>query len=136
MNDIEKFLEERLPKTLMKSLGIEITYIGKDRCEGTMPVDERTWQPFGLLHGGASVALAESLASIASQMHIDHEKEIAVGHSISAHHLRTMKTGTVFGTAKAVHIGKRTHLWDIEMKDEEGRLISTSRCSIQVVEKR
>lgn len=120
-------------QTLIGALGIELTHIGSDGVRGTMPVDGRTVQYFGQLHGGASVALAETLSSIGACVHIDLQKEAAVGLEINANHVRAASSGRVHGEAKPVHLGKRTQIWAIEIKNEEGKLICTSRCTMAVV---
>lgn len=115
-----------------KHLGIEITEIGPDFLKGTMPVDHRTVQPFGLLHGGASCVLAETLGSVASWMCIDPEKQRAVGIEINANHLRPVTKGHVTGICKAVHIGKTLHVWQIDMFTPEGKMNCTSRLTVAV----
>lgn len=120
-------------KTLVSHLGIEITYVGMDGLRGTMPVDERTHQPFGLLHGGASVVLAETLASFGSFLHFDAEKEMGVGLEINANHLRSVTSGKVYGEAKPIHVGRKTQVWAIEIKTDDGKLVCVSRCTIAVV---
>src|SRR5699024_671523 len=102
----------------------------------TMPVDERTHQPAGYLHGGASVALAESAASIGALLNVDAEKFSVFGIEINANHIKSKREGLVTGTAKPLHIGRRTMVWEIEITDEQDQLISISRCTIGVVEKR
>ncbi|MCL4141060.1 UNVERIFIED_CONTAM: hypothetical protein GTU68_019997 [Idotea baltica] len=101
-----------------------------------MPVDERTVQPMGILHGGASVALAESLASIGALLWIDPATQVAVGQEINANHIRPVSSGKVFGTAKPIHSGRGSQVWTIEIKNAEGKLISVSRCTISIVPKR
>ena len=102
-----------------------------ERVVATMPVEGNT-QPFGLLHGGASVALAETLASVAAQLNVA-EGEMAVGLEINANHLRGVRTGTVTGTATPIHIGRRTQVWSIDIRDEQGKAVCLSRCTIAVV---
>jgi 1,4-dihydroxy-2-naphthoyl-CoA hydrolase len=114
-------------------LDIEVTAVGDDWLEGTMPVDKRTRQPFGVLHGGASCVLAESLGSIASNAVLDNSVEVAVGQSITANHLRPVTDGLVTGRARAVHLGRRSHVWDIEIRDERERLVCVSRLTTAVV---
>jgi 1,4-dihydroxy-2-naphthoyl-CoA hydrolase len=114
-------------------LDIRLTEIGDDFLRGSIPVDERTRQPFGLLHGGASVVLAETLGSVASNLCIDTSKFYAVGQEISANHLRSARSGRVTGTARPVHLGGRSQLWDIELRDEAGRLTCVSRLTMAVV---
>ncbi len=130
-------IREPAPSTLMDALGIEVTYLGTDGMRASMPVDKRTVQYYRMLHGGASVALAETLASCASCVHIDMDRQIVVGLEINANHVRGVSEGAgkVHGEAKPVHIGRRTQVWAIEIKNDEGKLVCTSRCTIAVVEK-
>lgn len=122
--------------TLIDALGMEFVKVEKGKVVATMPVDERTRQPFGYLHGGASVALAETVASVGAAAIIDHEKEICFGLEINANHIRSKREGLVTAFAEAVHVGKSTHVWEIKIKDEEGKLICTSRCTMAVVPKK
>jgi uncharacterized protein (TIGR00369 family) len=110
--------------TLMETLSIQYTEIGDDYLVATMPVNEKVHQPMGLLHGGATVSLAESVGSMASHLFIDKEKFEARGIEIAANHVKSKREGVVTATAKIVHKGKMTHLWEIKVVDEEGRLIS------------
>jgi 1,4-dihydroxy-2-naphthoyl-CoA hydrolase len=121
--------------TLLEALGIEIIEIGEGRVVATMPVDHRTHQPFGLLHGGASVALAETVASLGAYALIDPEKESAVGLEINANHVRAVRSGTVTATGTVLHRGKTTMVWDIKIVDEQERLVCVSRCTIAVIKK-
>ncbi|MFD2285178.1 hotdog fold thioesterase [Pedobacter petrophilus] len=116
-------------------LGIEFTEIGDDFIKGTMPVDERTHQPAGILHGGASVVLAETLGSIASYMCIDPEKYVAVGLEVNANHLRPVKSGLVTGICKVIHRGAKTHIWDIKLYDDRGKMNCISRLTVAVINK-
>jgi len=116
-------------------LGIEFTQIGENFIEGTMPVDERTHQPAGILHGGASVVLAETLGSIASYMIIDPEKYVAVGLEVNANHLRPVKTGLVKGVCTPIHIGAKTHIWDIKLYNNRGKMSCISRLTVAVINK-
>jgi len=120
-------------KNLVTHLGIEITHIGTDAIRGTMPVDERTHQPYGLLHGGASVVLAETLASFGSFLYLDPQTEMGVGLEINANHLKSATSGLVYGEARTIHVGRKTQVWSIEVKNEEGKLVCVSRCTIAVV---
>lgn len=122
--------------TLVSHLGIRITAQGEDWLRGTMPVDARTRQPFGLLHGGASVALAETLGSIAGNLCLDPQVSMAVGLEISANHIRAVTEGQVTGTAQALHVGRNTQVWDIRIEDEAGRLTCVSRLTLAVVPRR
>lgn len=118
---------------LADTLGIEMVELTRDRCVATMPVDDRTRQPFGILHGGASVALAETAVSLGAWLNIDHERFAAVGLEINANHIRSKRDGVVRATATPVHRGRTTQVWAVEITDEEGRLVSVSRCTIAVV---
>lgn len=114
-------------------IGIEFTEIGDDYIKARMPVDARTHQPFGILHGGASVVLAESLGSIASSLIIDPEKYMAVGLEVNANHLRPVKSGFVTGTCTPINIGGKIHVWDIKMYDDRGKLNCISRLTVAIV---
>ena len=122
--------------TMMEHLGIEFTDIGKEFVSAKMPVDHRTHQPFGLLHGGASVTLAETLGSVASSCVIDGSKQFCVGLEINANHLRGVKNGHVYGTAKSVHLGKSTHVWEIKIENEKDELICISRITMAILDKK
>ena len=126
-------LPELPPQTLLATLGIEIVEATKERVVARMPVGPRVHQPFGLLHGGASVALAETVASTAAWMQVDQAKEMVVGIEINANHLRAKRDGEVTATACAVHIGRRTQVWEVRIADEAGRLVCVSRCTLAVV---
>ncbi|HET9190550.1 MAG TPA: hotdog fold thioesterase [Rudaea sp.] len=119
--------------TMMQAIGIVFTEVGDDFLRATMPVDTRTHQPYGLLHGGASVALAETLGSAAGMMLVDPAREIVVGIEINANHLRGVKSGNVTGTARALHIGRSTQVWEIRIEDEGQRLVCISRLTLAVV---
>jgi 1,4-dihydroxy-2-naphthoyl-CoA hydrolase len=121
--------------TLVDHLGIEFTDIGPEHLSGRMPVDRRTVQPFGILHGGASVALAESLGSMASALCIDLTKQTTVGVAINANHVRSVTTGYVTGTAKPVHIGRRSHVWEIRIVDDNEKLVCISRLTLMIVDR-
>jgi 1,4-dihydroxy-2-naphthoyl-CoA hydrolase len=121
---------------MMKTLGIEMVELEKDKVVMTMPVDDRTRQPFGLLHGGASVVLAESAASFGTVLNIDTDKQLAVGLEINANHVRSKRDGIVTATAVPVHRGRTTMVWDIRITDESDRLICISRCTVAIVPKR
>jgi uncharacterized protein (TIGR00369 family) len=121
--------------TLLEALGIEITEIGEGHIVATMPVDHRTHQPFGLLHGGASVALAETVASLGAYALVDPEKESVAGLEINANHVRAVRSGTVTATGTVLHRGKTTMVWDIKIVDEQERLVCVSRCTIAVIRK-
>lgn len=128
-------LNARNPNTMVGHLGIEYIAIGENWLEGKMPVDQRTHQPLGLLHGGANVALAETLGSMAANLVLDMDKQYAVGLDINANHLRAVRSGYVFGRAEAVHIGKSTQVWQIHIRDEAGKLVCTSRLTMAVLNK-
>ncbi len=121
---------------MVGGLGIEILEQGEDFLRGRMPVDARTKQPFGLLHGGASVALAESLGSLAGNLCLDPTREVAVGLEINANHLRAVTAGHVHGTARPLHIGRSTQVWEIRIEDGEGRLVCISRLTLAVTPRR
>jgi 1,4-dihydroxy-2-naphthoyl-CoA hydrolase len=121
--------------TLVDTLGMRVTEVGEDFIRGTMPVDARTRQPFGLLHGGASVALAETLGSLAGNLCLDTAREVAVGLDINANHIRAVTQGVVIGTARALHIGRATQVWEIRIEDEKQRLVCISRLTLAVVPK-
>ncbi len=121
--------------TLVSTLGIEFTEIGPDFLAARMPVDGRTVQPFRQLHGGASVSLAESLGSVASFALIDPATHAAVGLEINANHLRGVRSGYVHATASPLHIGRRTHVWDIRIVDDDGRLVCVCRLTMAIVER-
>jgi 1,4-dihydroxy-2-naphthoyl-CoA hydrolase len=117
-------------------IGIELTEFGDDYLRGTMPVEPRTHQPVGLLHGGASVVLAETLGSVAANCVVDPAKFYCVGQEINANHLRSMKSGVITGTARPLHLGSRSQVWGIDLRDEQGRLTCVSRLTIAVIEAR
>jgi 1,4-dihydroxy-2-naphthoyl-CoA hydrolase len=118
---------------LAHNLGIRVTEIGDDWLRGTMPVTPLVHQPMGLLHGGASVVLAESLGSMAANLCVDPAKFWALGQDINANHLRAVRDGTVTGTARAVHVGARSQVWQIDIRDPKDRLVCVSRLTIAVV---
>jgi uncharacterized protein (TIGR00369 family) len=119
--------------TILEHIGVEFTQIGDDFVRGIMPVDGRTRQPYGLLHGGASVALAESLGSTGATMCIDTQQYQCVGQEINANHVRPARSGFVTGTARPVHLGGRTHVWSIEITNEAGKLVCISRLTVAVI---
>lgn len=121
--------------TLIENLGILFTEIGADFIRGTMPVDRRTAQPYGLLHGGASVALAESLGSMGAAMCVDADEYQVVGQEINANHVRAARSGLVTGTARAVHMGGRTHVWTIDIVNEAQKLVCISRITMAVIKR-
>jgi len=121
--------------TAVEQLGIAITEVGNDFLRGTMPVDTRTVQPFGLLHGGASVLLAETLGSAASMSCVDLGTSYCVGLDINANHVRGVKSGLVTGTARPLHLGRASHVWEIHIADEVERLVCVARLTMLVVPK-
>lgn len=132
----EEVIQGMRKNTMMEFLDIIITEVGDDFISGSMPVDNRTKQPAGLLHGGASVVLAETLGSIAANLVVDPNLYSCVGLDINANHLRAVKDGRVIGTAKPVHIGATTHVWSIEIKDEKGRMVCISRLTMAVLQRK
>lgn len=133
--DILKQINQMSTNTMVEQLGIEITNVGDDFIEGTMPVDHRTHQPMGLLHGGASAALIESLGSIGSSLKVDLKTESIVGIEINANHIRGVKSGVVTAIAKLVHQGRTTHIWQTDIFNEENKLVCTGRLTVLVVKK-
>ena len=129
-------LTERGSRSLSGYLGIRITEIGADFLRATMPVTERLHQPFGVLHGGASVALAETVGSLGATMCVDLQQFMCVGQEINANHLRAISSGTVTATARPFHLGNRSHVWHIEIRDESERLVCVSRLTMAIVERR
>ncbi len=122
-NKILAILNEFSKNTLMETLSISFIDAGEDFLTASMPVNEKVYQPMGLLHGGATVALAESVGSAASRMVVEHNQEIR-GIEIAANHVRAVKSGIVYATAKIIHKGRTTHLWEIKVTDEQNRLVS------------
>jgi len=120
---------------LADRMGIEITQLDRERVAATMPVEGNT-QPYGLLHGGASVTLAETLGSVASMLCIDLKQNLCVGQEINANHLRGVSSGTVTATARPFHLGARSHVWHIEIRDERERLVCVSRLTMAIIEQR
>ena len=118
------------------ALGIELVELTAERVVATMPVDERTRQPFGILHGGASVALAETAVSLGAWLNIDGEQQAAVGLEINANHIRAVSSGTVRVVATPIHRGRTTHVWSAEIRDENERLVCISRCTLAIVPRR
>tara|TARA_B110000438_G_C15169869_1_gene375512 strand:- start:22 stop:429 length:408 start_codon:yes stop_codon:yes gene_type:complete len=118
--------------TIGEVLGIEITAIEEGRVKGKMPVDSRTHQPYGMLHGGASVVLSETLGSIGSHFLVAKQGKAAVGLEVNANHLKSIRSGWVFGEARIVKKGGRIHVWSIELKDQEGDMICTSRLTVMI----
>ena len=121
---------------MAKAIGIEITELTKDKVVATMPVDDRTRQPFGLLHGGASAALAETVASVGAYLNCDPETQAAVGIELNANHLRAKTDGIVTATATPIHRGRSTQVWEIRIVDEHDKLVCVSRCTLAIVNRR
>ena len=132
LNDIKSIT----PDTMGEWLGMEWVEIGPDYLKIKMPVDKRTIQPYGLLHGGASCALAETAGSVASHFMIDPSRYICVGLEINANHLRSAREGWVTATASPLHIGTTTHVWDIKIHDDSGKLICVSRLTVAILRKK
>ncbi len=124
-----------LQNGMADAIGIELIVLTADKVVGTMPVDDRTRQPFGILHGGASAALAETVASIGAFLNIDADTQAAVGLELNANHLRAKTDGVVTATATPLHRGRRTQVWDIRIEDERGRLVCASRCTLAIIDK-
>lgn len=121
---------------MLEHLGIEFVEIGSDYIKAKMPVDHRTHQPYGLLHGGASMVLAETLGSVAAHFAVNDDKFITVGQEINANHIRSIREGFVYGVTRPIHIGKKSHVWGIEIFDEKDRLICISRITMAVIERK
>ena len=122
--------------TMAETIGIEFTAFGPDYLEAKMPVDARTHQPFGLLHGGASVALAETLGSVAATCCVDTSRQFCVGLEINANHIRGVREGYVKGTTRPIHIGKKTQVWEIRIVNDNEELICISRITLAVLDKK
>ena len=120
-------------ETLLTTLGIEFVETTRERVVARMPVGPKVHQPFGLLHGGASVALAETVASTGAWLNCDQAREHVVGIEINANHLRAKRDGTVTAIATPVHVGRRTQVWEIRVEDEQGKAVCVSRCTVAVV---
>ncbi len=131
-----EFLNKWSRNTLAEQLGIEFTNIGEDHLEARMPVDKRTHQPMGLLHGGASVSLAETMGSVAATLCVDQTKFFCVGLEINANHVKGVREGFVKGITKPIHIGKKTQVWEIRITTEQDELVCISRITMAVLEKK
>nr|WP_245576575.1 hotdog fold thioesterase [Flexithrix dorotheae] len=125
-----------MKKNMVTHLGIEFTEVGKDFISAKMPVDHRTQQPFGILHGGASVVLAETLGSVAANCCIDNETKAAVGLEINANHLKSVRSGFVVGKVTPFHLGRSTHVWQIEIRNESNDLVCVSRITISIIDRK
>ena len=128
----ERWWQDVATRGLPGVLGIEIIELTDDRVIATMPVDDRTRQPFGILHGGASIALAETVASLGATGRIDRERFIAVGQEINGNHVRQKAEGIVTATAVPAHVGRSSQVWTVEIRDEAGRLVCIARCTIAI----
>jgi 1,4-dihydroxy-2-naphthoyl-CoA hydrolase len=132
---VEK-LDELSKNTMVEHLGIEFTEVGRDYLKARMPVDHRTHQPYGLLHGGASVALAETLGSVGAHCMVNPDTHYCVGLEINANHIRGVREGWVTGTASPIHVGRSTQVWEIRIETEDGRLVCISRITMAMLEKK
>ncbi len=119
--------------TVVEHLGIKITEVGDDYLTGTMPADARTFQPYGVVHGGANVVLAETLGSIAGAHVIDFKTTKCLGQEVSASHLRPVSSGLVTGTARPIHLGRRSHIWEIRLEDDRGKLTCLSKLTLAIL---
>jgi len=119
--------------TIANAIGLEVLEVEEDRVTGRLPVDHRTHQPYGLLHGGASVVLAETLGSVGSHYLVAKDGKAAVGVEVNANHLRSVRTGWVYGEARLLHRGGKMHVWSIEIRDERERLVCTSRLTVMII---
>lgn len=128
-------LQAWVPNTMVEHLGIRLTEIGPDYLKGVMPVDRRTHQTMGILHGGASVVLAETLGSIGANLCVNLNNQVCVGQEINANHLRSVSSGEVTGTARPIHRGTRSQVWQIEIHDAQQRLICISRLTLAIVDR-
>jgi 1,4-dihydroxy-2-naphthoyl-CoA hydrolase len=128
-------IRAQLDRGMATTIGIELKTLTPEKVVATMPVDHRTLQPFGLLHGGASAALAETVASLGAFLNIDPERQAAVGLELNANHLRAKRDGIVTATATPIHRGRRTHVWEIRIEDESNRLVCVSRCTLAIVDR-
>ena len=128
-------ITERSKNTMVGNMGIELTDIGDQFICGKMPVDHRTIQPFGLLHGGASAALAETLGSIAGGMHVNRDTQTVVGVEINCNHLRSTRDGWVHGKATPIKLGRKIQVWNIEIKNDDEKMVAVSRLTLAVIKK-
>ncbi|MHB1922641.1 MAG: hotdog fold thioesterase [Chitinophagaceae bacterium] len=129
-------LEEKGKNTMNDLLGIEFTEIGKDYLRAKMPVNDKTRQAYGILHGGASAALAETLGSIASSLVLNPDTHYCVGMEINANHIRSVSEGYVHGIASPLHLGRQSHVWDIRIADDQGKLVCVSRLTVAILKKK
>lgn len=124
-----------LNRGMASHIGIELVLLSPDKVVATMPVDSRTHQPFGLLHGGASAALAETVASLGAFLNVDKDKQTAVGVELNSNHIRGKREGVVTATATPLHRGRKIHVWDIRIEDEKQHLICASRCTLAIIDR-
>jgi uncharacterized protein (TIGR00369 family) len=136
MPEVPEWVRSLPQTTLAGALGIEIVELTAERVVATMPVDDRTRQPYGLLHGGASMALAETVASLGAAGRVDRERFAVVGQEINGNHIRAVRNGVVRAAGVPVHVGRTSQVWSIEIRDEAERLVCISRCTLAVVELR
>ena len=136
MPELPEWVRSLPQTTLAGALGIEIVELTAERVVATMPVDDRTRQPYGLLHGGASMALAETVASLGAAGRVDRERFAVVGQEINGNHIRAVRNGVVRAVGVPVHVGRTSQVWSIEIRDEAERLVCISRCTLAVVELR
>lgn len=130
------FMNERNRNTMSEWIGIEFYEVGKDYLLGRMPVDHRTIQPLGIVNGGAYCALAETIGSMAANMCLEDPEEAAVGLDINANHIRSASKGFVYAKATPIHIGRKTHVWEIRITDEDEKLCCISRLTMSVIRKK
>ncbi len=133
--NVLKKLNALLPDTLMQTLDIKFIDVGEDFVTAKMPVGPKVYQPYGILHGGATAALAETVGSCASALFVDNRSKIVKGIELTINHLKSKKDGTVYATAKTVHQGKTTHLWEVKIVDESGKLISICKLTNIILDK-
>jgi len=131
-----EILNKMSGNTLVTHLGIEFTQVGEDFIEAKMPVDHRTHQPLGLLHGGASVSLAETLGSVGAACCIDITKQYCVGLEINANHIKSVRDGFVYGVTRPIHVGKKTHVWEIKISNEAKELVCLSRITMAIIDRK
>ncbi|OEK01479.1 thioesterase [Roseivirga sp. 4D4] len=129
-------INQMCQNTLVEHLGIEIIELGEDYIIAKMPVDHRTHQPMGLLHGGASVVLAETIGSIAASLTLNQKLQHCVGLEVNANHVKSVKSGCVFGKTKAIHLGKRTQIWEISITNDQDELVCISRLTMAIIDKK
>ncbi len=132
LEDVKNFSEVNM----ISHLGIEIIDVGKDFIEARMPVDQRTKQPFGIMHGGASVTLAETLGSLAASLVVEKDNKHAVGIEVNSNHLKAMREGFVYGRTTPIHLGRSTHVWEIRIQNEKKELVNISRLTLAIVDRK